>query len=114
MDKLKIVLLFGGQSSEHEVSLTSAASIMKAIDRDHFSIVPVLIDRKGAWYWINDPDFMQRSQTKLITEKEFQGKSLVPVFLDYTRGPFLSEPYRGENRFESRIDVIFPVLHGPF
>ena len=49
-DKLKIALLFGGRSAEHEVSLRSARSIFEALDRDKYHVIPVLITMEGSWY----------------------------------------------------------------
>ena len=47
--KLRIGILFGGRSGEHEVSLLSAASILKAIDRKRYDVVPIAIDKQGRW-----------------------------------------------------------------
>src|ERR1700692_4468221 len=47
--KLRVGILFGGRSGEHEVSLLSAASILKAIDRKKFEVVPIGIDKQGRW-----------------------------------------------------------------
>ena len=47
--KLRIGILFGGRSGEHEVSLLSAASILKAIDRKRYEVVPIGIDKQGRW-----------------------------------------------------------------
>ena len=47
--KLRIGILFGGRSGEHEVSLLSAASVLKAIDRKRYDVVPIAIDKQGHW-----------------------------------------------------------------
>ncbi len=47
--KLRVGILFGGRSGEHEVSLLSAASILKAIDRKKYEVVPIAIDKQGRW-----------------------------------------------------------------
>src|SRR6185437_11181271 len=47
--KLRVGVLFGGRSGEHEVSLLSAASILKAIDRNKFDVVPIGITKEGRW-----------------------------------------------------------------
>jgi len=47
--KLRIGILFGGRSGEHEVSLLSAASVLKAIDRKRYDVVPIAIDKQGRW-----------------------------------------------------------------
>ena len=49
--KLRIGIIFGGRSGEHEVSLLSAASILNAIDRKKYDVVPIAIDKQGDIYW---------------------------------------------------------------
>ena len=83
-DKLRVAILYGGRSGEHEVSLRSAESIMAAMDRDRYEILPILIDKNGRWLRI-DNDGGQRP------------------------GAILPEP--GAN---PGIDVVFPALHGTF
>ena len=48
--RLRVALIFGGRSAEHEVSLRSACSIFEAMDRDKYEVTPVLITHEGAWY----------------------------------------------------------------
>src|SRR4051812_22914736 len=49
MSKLRVGILFGGRSGEHEVSLLSAASVIKAIDRERYEVVPIAITKQGQW-----------------------------------------------------------------
>src|SRR4030088_461751 len=53
MKKLRVAVLYGGRSGEHEVSLQSAASVINYLDRDRFEIVPVAVDKQGRWL-LND------------------------------------------------------------
>ena len=53
--KIRVGVLFGGQSSEHEVSLASARSVLRAIDHDKYEVVPIGITKKGAWVTSGDP-----------------------------------------------------------
>src|SRR6476469_4744345 len=53
--KIRVGVLFGGQSSEHEVSLASARSVMRAIDPDKYEVVPIGITKAGAWLTSGDP-----------------------------------------------------------
>jgi D-alanine-D-alanine ligase len=82
--KLRVAVVYGGRSGEHEVSLRSAESIMAAMDRDRYEILPVLIDKDGRW---------QR------------------IAKDGRRRPGAISPEPGSN---PDIDVVFPVLHGTF
>src|SRR5882724_4754940 len=106
MKKLRVVVLYGGRSGEHEVSLQSAASVINYLDRDRFEIVPVAIDKQGRWH-LNDVSLIQ-------------GKKSLPVFKDAPRivlppdsaatGALISLGGSGEAK---AIDVVFPVIHGP-
>jgi D-alanine-D-alanine ligase len=89
--KLRVGILFGGRSGEHEVSLLSAASILKAIDRKKFDVVPLGITKQGRWVTGTNAD-------RLLAGKPLTGtsRSLLP------------------SPDALAVDVIFPVLHGTF
>ena len=103
--KIRIGIIFGGRSGEHEVSLVSARSIMAAIDKVKYEVVPIGITKQGAWITAGDP-------MKQLTESA----GAVP--------PQLSQALTVSNTRElipgtgqggiPQLDVIFPVLHGPF
>src|SRR3982750_3250210 len=59
--KIRIGVLFGGQSSEHEVSLASARSVMRAMDPDKYEVVPIGITKQGTWIATGDPMAVLRS-----------------------------------------------------
>ena len=68
--KLKVGILFGGQSAEHEVSLQSARSIIENLDRDRYDIFPIGIDRKGSWHFLKvDPFLLSLKQNRLPSFK---------------------------------------------
>ncbi len=106
-----IMILMGGRSSEHEVSLTSATSILKNIQRNLFNPIPILITRTGQWLWVKDPQFLLQSSTKLIAEQSQINEFTCPCLLDYTGKPRLIT-FTGQEI--SSIDAMFPVLHGPY
>lgn len=119
--KITVGLLFGGVSGEHEVSLTSASGVLKSIDRDRFEVVPILITRQGEWLWVEDPGFMLNAHDGLIQEKDYPQQGLISVVLDYTRPGKLIVVTKDKNgrvrpsRFlPVKLDVIFPILHGPY
>jgi len=106
--KLSVVLLFGGRSGEHEVSLNSAQSIFKAIDRNHYSVETIGINKQGQWLWgvlpekVIEDGFPSADQACQVT-----------LVIDPTHPHFIaldgrSLPNQGE------FDLIFPVLHGPY
>ena len=50
----KVVVLFGGNSFEHEISISSAKSILKNIDKSRYEVIPIGIDKNNTWYFYND------------------------------------------------------------
>lgn len=99
--KLRIGILFGGRSGEHEVSLLSAASILKAIDRRKYEIVPIAISKAGRWL------IDHAAQALLTGESTSQ-----PLRIEATASS--SELIAQPAALSGAIDVIFPVLHGTF
>ncbi len=106
--KIRVGLLFGGRSGEHEVSLTSAASVLRALDPAKYEVVPIGITREGRW-------LVGTAADKLLPAVLENGKP-VTASVD-PAGPQLiplsSFPLAAPSD-EPRIDVIFPVLHGTF
>jgi D-alanine-D-alanine ligase len=110
--KVRVGLIFGGRSGEHEVSLMSAQGVMSAIDKEKYEVVPIGITKEGRWLASGDP--MKALSSGVPAESE-------PAAL-------LAEPtQRGLMRLEEReqerammavqvtqLDVIFPILHGPY
>jgi D-alanine-D-alanine ligase len=139
--KLRIGILFGGRSGEHEVSLLSAASILKAIDRKRYEVVPIAIDKQGRWLaeaaalrLLELPIPARHTATHesvSVAELEFataaavlrSGEALhIPPtpshpmrratdLLEHSTGAELAQP---GNPLAASLDVIFPVLHGTF
>lgn len=105
--KLRVAILFGGRSGEHEVSLRSAASIMGALDPERFEVVPVGITKSGRWLLGNDA-------AGLLAAGRVEEGAGTPVTLVGGGGAALTTldgGRSGERRVS--VDVIFPVLHGP-
>ncbi len=111
MNKTSIGVIFGGRSGEHDVSLKSAASIMEAIDRKKYEIVPIGITREGRWIAGNNP--WKALQEGCPEEDCFRA---VPVTDPCNPGILLLEEEQGEmkTRHFIALEVVFPVLHGPF
>lgn len=112
-NKTVVALLFGGKSSEHEVSLTSAASVFREIDHNRFTVLPILISRQGRWLLAEDTNFLTASEKGLIRESDCPLAAMTPVVLDYAHSKqLIALPGSGaEKRW--RIDVALPILHGP-
>jgi D-alanine-D-alanine ligase len=106
--KIRVGVLFGGRSAEHEVSLVSATSIIHALDKKKYEVIPIGITKEGKW--VSSPDALE-----LVKD----GKNLKKV----SENILLPNPkYRGLVRLNPKsniqhqksFDVIFPVLHGTF
>ena len=131
--KLRVGVLFGGRSGEHEVSLLSAASVLKAIDPAKYDVVPIGITKEGRWVSSRDAE-------RLLAGKAAEGRSLragdpqttAPAALlakgegvivppmpstgkTGTLVPFERDAASAQPGAEIlRLDVLFPVLHGTF
>jgi D-alanine-D-alanine ligase len=101
--KLRVGILFGGRSGEHEVSLLSAASILKAINPERYEIVPVGITREGCWITSGAAQALLSGTTSPALDKEASAPT--------TTGHDLQPTALGQTL---KVDVIFPVLHGTF
>ena len=106
--KLRVVLLFGGRSGEHEVSLNSAQSIFKAIDRTRYNVQTIGINKKGQWFWGVLPEALIKDGFPSV-EQAHQ----VTMVIDPTDPHFIAlDGHALPN--QGQFDLIFPVLHGPY
>ncbi len=96
-----LAIVFGGKSAEHEVSVKSARNIFDAIDRNKYSIVLIGISRSGRWQLV-DEDYL-RTHDQVINDRS--AVALLPAGQGQLIGGIDSLP---------KIDVFFPILHGPF
>ena len=92
MRKIRVGLLCGGRSAEHEVSLLSAKNVIDAIDRDKYEVVLIGIDRSGRWSLGDSADFLLNAHDpKLIAlNKVSEGISLAPGTTPKNSSQFLS------------------------
>ena len=109
--KVRVAVLFGGRSGEHEVSLMSARSVYEAIDRQRFEVVPIAITRAGRWLLPRDPEGLLAAGRE-VQPADGQPLALVPG-PDGRRLLVLEGDPGGAARPLEPIDVAFPVLHGP-
>ena len=115
--KLRVGILFGGRSGEHEVSLLSAASILKAIDRKKFDVVPIGITKEGRWLAAGDAHSLLEGGGSAIARRLRAGdpQATPGAKLLHEGMPTLMAPEPGTHGPEGKaIDVVFPVLHGTF
>jgi D-alanine-D-alanine ligase len=127
--KLRVGVLFGGRSGEHEVSLLSAASVLKAIDRSRYEVVPIGITKQGRWLVSGDAerlltgDFPDSGklragdpQTTAPAALLAKGEGvIVPPMPGGALVPFEREASSISPVHDAlQLDVVFPVLHGTF
>jgi D-alanine-D-alanine ligase len=103
--RLRIGVLFGGRSGEHEVSLASAASVIRALDPSKYEAVPIGIAKDGRW-------LVGSGAMKLLADVLKSGDRVV-LPADPTAGSLVPMA-GGSGRSSVSVDVIFPVLHGTF
>ena len=90
MNKIKLGVIFGGMSTENEVSCVSGTSVIKHLNKEKYEIFPIYIDKVGNWYQIKNENL------ELI--EELENKELIDNIIEYIK----------------QMDVIFPVLHGMY
>ncbi|ARO30545.1 D-alanine--D-alanine ligase A [Rhizobium sp. NXC14] len=102
-NRLRIAVLFGGRSAEHEVSILSATNVMAALEPEKYDAFPVFVTRQGQWLLSSFKD------GRLATPSSGTEICLMPG----GRGRMLATPSHGAPHELPKIDVLFPVLHGP-
>src|ERR1700730_2813968 len=110
MSKIRVGILFGGRSAEHEVSLQSAKNIVDAIDKNTYEVVLIGIDKNGGWHLEEGSRFLLRTTESELPQLPASGENLALV------------PGKQEEQLvmlsgrqtPGSLDVVFPILHGPF
>ncbi|SDW24657.1 D-alanine-D-alanine ligase [Marininema mesophilum] len=109
--KIRVAVLYGGKSGEHEVSLHSAASVIQAMDPEMFEVFPVWIDKHGQWQ--SGKEALPELTDKLKPEQLERLSKQLPA--DTTKAGVSPQEKTSLPMFSWRdIDVVFPVLHGTF
>jgi D-alanine-D-alanine ligase len=128
-EKTRVGVLFGGRSGEHEVSLLSAASVVEAIDKEKYEVVPIGITKEGRWLTADHAERLLRGEHK--EERHLRAGDpevtpgaavlakgeavMVPPVPGHELRPFESDmPHRRASDRAIDVDIIFPVLHGTF
>src|SRR5215212_363992 len=96
--RIRLAVLYGGRSAEHQVSVVSARSVMEALDPGRFEVVPIAITRDGAWLLPDRSPLELTASEGTLPEVEPAGRELAV------------RPEEGVHG----VDVVFPILHGPF
>jgi D-alanine-D-alanine ligase len=111
-ERTTVALLFGGRSSEHTISCSTAAGVLSALDRDRYDVIPIGITEQGAWtLQPDDPERFRMNPAAMPhvvdngTRVHLPESAVVREFT-VTEG--------GATRSLGEVDVVFPILHGPF
>jgi len=107
-NKIKVGVVFGGRSAEHEVSLVSAESVMQALDREKYEVLPIGISPEGKWLSSNET--LRLLKDKVPVDR-YPEHIVVP---DPTKQGLVSLNRSLTGPAVYRVDVLFPVLHGTF
>lgn len=94
MGKLKVGVVFGGKSSEHDVSIVSGTSVISNLNKDKYEVLPIYIDKNGNWY---------------TYEKNVNEIKILEIYSDISKE---IKPITNIEKTLKELDVIFPVLHG--
>ncbi|WP_215845540.1 D-alanine--D-alanine ligase [Candidatus Pantoea bituminis] len=108
MTKLRVGIVFGGKSAEHEVSLQSAKNILDAIDKTRFDVVMLGIDKQGRWHLNDASNFLLNAEdpASIALNRSTDNVALIPgqtqqqLIISHNSHPL------------SQVDVIFPIVHG--
>jgi D-alanine-D-alanine ligase len=129
MAKLRVGILFGGRSGEHEVSLLSAASVLNAIDKTKYDVVPIGITKDGRWLTAEHAERLLKGEGRHLRAGDPEatpgaavlasGEAVVvppePAHRERGLAPFQTDAtLRRASDRAINVDVIFPVLHGTF
>ncbi len=114
--KLRIGLIFGGRSGEHEVSLASATSVMANLDREKYEVVPIGITKEGGWLLGTEPARLMAAEQHINHTENTETETTTAVTL--TGDPRMRRliPLESGEQLQDNgaLDVIFPVLHGTY
>jgi len=111
--KPRVAIVFGGRSSEHAVSCISAGSVLLAIDRDAYDVVPIGISREGRWVLAPDEPAKLAITGGTLPSVEESAGSVVLSGDPTTRGMVVLEPGKVPRELGG-VDVVLPLLHGPY
>jgi D-alanine-D-alanine ligase len=124
--KLRVGILFGGRSGEHEVSLLSAASVLNAIDREKFDVTPIGITKEGRWLAAADAHGLLHGDTSAVARRLRAGdpqatpgakllhEGIPTLLAPEPRSSGAPGQNKGQGGPSAALDVVFPVLHGTF
>lgn len=108
-DKIRVAVLFGGRSAEHEVSLQSAKNVMQFLDKDQFEVIPIGVDKQGNWF-LGEDVFQKSIEHNKVHRLENTDRAWFTPEWAGTSAENSKELVRKDSKF----DVVFPAMHGSY
>lgn len=108
--KLRVAIVFGGRSTEHEISLLSAQNVIQALDKDKFEAVLIGIDKTGKWHYNKDSFKLLNKNNAREVSAAFEDNA---ILISQNAGEHTIISLKNKEQVD-HIDVIFPVLHGTY
>lgn len=113
--KLRVGVIFGGRSGEHEISIRSAQAIVEAIDRKKFDVVPIAITKEGKWLAPSQSaQLLPSAVHDLLPPRTHEASGDVALLGDPSHKGLISLESNSQAPAGEKLDVVFPALHGPF
>jgi len=113
--KLRVGVVFGGRSGEHEISVRSARAIIEAIDRKKFDVLPIAITKEGKWLPpAESTQLLPLNVQPLLASSQASANGDVAILGDPSHKGLILLGANAHELPAERLDVVFPVLHGPF
>ncbi|HEV7894159.1 MAG TPA: D-alanine--D-alanine ligase family protein, partial [Pyrinomonadaceae bacterium] len=114
--KIRVGVIFGGRSGEHEVSMRSARAVIESFDRERYEVVPINISKEGRWLSPAESSALLPESARGMISANVSGadEALTIVGDPSRRGLHRLESVGGGGASAQRLDVVFPVMHGTY
>jgi D-alanine-D-alanine ligase len=114
--KLRVGVIFGGRSGEHEVSIRSARAVIESIDRRKYDVLPIAITKEGKWLPPCDAAALLPKDAQVLLSSEVLSQSRADRAIpeDGSHQGLISLDSNRRSLSAKQLDLVFPVLHGPF
>ncbi len=114
-NKIRIGVIFGGRSGEHEVSVRSACSVIEAIDHGKYEVTPLAITREGRWLSpAESASMLPEALSRLLPRTVSESAEALTIVADPSHSELLAVAGKKSRSQSRRLDVVFPVLHGTY
>ena len=113
--KIRVGVIFGGRSGEHEVSVRSARAIIEAINPKRFDVVPIAISKEGKWLPPSQSaERLPEQLRNLLASRSTEDGGDIALLGDPSHKGLISLKPQGSSSVAEKLDVVFPALHGTF